>query len=73
MSCHRLHHHVVFIAVQPVLSRLKRLDDVMTGFVMMLRRVPVLGVVTASDVTAETTQSQVDPIVTELQTLLAPR
>jgi hypothetical protein len=73
MSCHRLHEHVVLVAVHPVLSGFKRLDDVMTGLMMMLGRMSVLRVVAAPDVTAETTQSQVDPIVTHLQTFLARR
>jgi hypothetical protein len=72
-SSHRLYERVVHIAVHPILSGLERLDDVMAGVVMMLRGVAVLRVVAASDVTAETTQPQVNPIVTDLQTFLTSR
>jgi hypothetical protein len=48
------HHHIVHIAIEPIFSRLDRLDQRVLGGPIVLRRMLVLGRITAADVAAAT-------------------
>jgi len=62
------HEHLVDVAPAPVFARLKRLDDRMARLVEMLCGVFILGTVATSYMSAGETESEMDPIVTHLQT-----
>src|SRR5207247_4785440 len=66
-----LEHHVVDVAVHPVLAALERLDDRMSGCARMFRCVLVLGRVAAADVPGTLAEPQVHRGVPYLQTLLS--
>src|SRR5690348_2731128 len=63
--------HLVHVAPAPVLARLERLDDRVTGRVEVFGGMPVLRVIAAADVAADQTFAQMDPAVAHLQALLA--
>src|SRR5215469_9881886 len=67
----QLTHNLVHIAPGPALSRLDGANDRMLGLLKVLGCVLVLGGVTAAHVAALRAQTQVDPSVPHLNTLLA--
>jgi hypothetical protein len=66
-----LEHQVVWIAAEPVFIRLERLDDGVPNGAVMLGRVPTRAVVAAADMATGHADSQMDPILAQLQALQA--
>jgi hypothetical protein len=67
----QLQRELVDIAPTPILSRLDGCDDRMLSGPKVLGRVPVLGLIAASDVSARPTQAKMHPGVAERETFLA--
>jgi hypothetical protein len=63
--------HLVYVAPAPVLPGLEGLHDGMFGPMKVLGGVFVLGRVTAADLAADETFSEMDPCVAHLEALLA--
>jgi hypothetical protein len=66
-----IQHHLIHVTPAPIFAGFKGLDDGVQGRVKMFGGVLVLGSVAASDVSAGKAQSQMDPVVTQLQTFFA--
>jgi hypothetical protein len=64
-------HRLVHIAPTPILARLKRLDDRVTGRVEMLSRVPVWRGIAAADMAAGEAQAQMYPPTADPQAIFA--
>ena len=61
--------HLVHVAPVPLFTRLVRLDNAMPIRVKMLRSMRVLRVIAATNLPANHAQTQVNPLVTHLDTL----
>jgi hypothetical protein len=68
-SGHVANEKLVRVAPDPVLATLDRADKRVAGLVIMPARVAVGRGVTASDVPARQAQSQMDPVLTGLDTV----
>ena len=68
----QLEEQVVRVAPEPVLARLERTDQWVVRRLEMFGRVPARGVVTAADVPARLTHSQVNPRSARGEALDAP-
>src|SRR6266550_4608071 len=66
-------HHVVDVAVRPILSRLERFDRRVLRPVEMLGRMVVRRGIAAADVPAAHAEPQMDPFAAVLQAFLAAR
>jgi len=64
-----LEEFVINIAPAPIFAALERLNDRMLGGVIVFGGVLTFGLVTAADMPARQTHSQMDPGITELETL----
>ncbi len=67
----RIEHQFIYITPAPLFARLKRLDDWMGSLTKVLRSMTVGRRIAATNVTACHAESQVDPLTTGAQTVLA--
>src|SRR2546425_4718776 len=68
----RLEHYLVDVTPAPVLPWLEGLDNRVVGRMEMLGGVLILRLVTATHMSTDETETQVQPAVTGLQAILAP-
>jgi hypothetical protein len=66
----RFEHHLIDVTPDPVLSRLEGLNNRMVGRVEMPGGVLVLRIITAPDMSTGETEAQVDPGISNFQTVL---
>src|SRR5437763_13002942 len=66
----RLEHNLIDVTPDPVLSRLEGLNDRMVGRVEMPGGVLILRIVAATDMSTRETEAQVDPGISNFQTVL---
>jgi len=61
--------HLVHVTPHPILPRLKGPDDRVFGGVEMFGRVPILGGVAATNMATREAETEVDPVVSDLETV----
>src|ERR1700730_5264099 len=66
------HHQLIDVAPAPILARFDRRHDGVVRRMEVLSRVPILRVVTTTDMPAGPAEPQMDPAIAELEALFAP-
>jgi hypothetical protein len=66
-----IQQYLIYVTPAPIFAGFKGLNDGVQGRVKMFGGVLILGIVAAADVPAGEAQSEMDPVVAQLQTFFA--